>query len=183
MPRKVEPWHNRQPILPPVLIWLHRGFSLSCGRPPFGHTRVRRSSRPSLPLQPGGSQPAEPRRPLLPRFPPPQQNLWVDFGSGKFPITRNTVNSMPCGVLKPYAFLVVSFALPLNHSTTPDEITASNSEPVEDQMRDVLWRHDFILSKKCKLETRTHMGKLAPTWENLRLEGAFSLARAWTAGP
>jgi len=41
---------------------------------------------------------------------------------------------MPCGVLKPYAFLAVSFALPLNPSSTPDEITASGSEPAEDQM-------------------------------------------------
>jgi len=32
------------------------------------------------------------------------------------------------------AFLPVSFALPLNPSTTLDEITASGSEPVEDQM-------------------------------------------------
>jgi len=41
---------------------------------------------------------------------------------------------MPCGVLKPHAFLAVSFALPLNPSSTPDEIIASGSEPAEDQM-------------------------------------------------
>jgi len=29
---------------------------------------------------------------------------------------------MPCGVRKPIAFLVVSFALPLNPSATPDEM-------------------------------------------------------------
>ena len=29
--------------------------------------------------------------------------------------------------------------------------------------RCLMWRHDFIVSGKCKLETRTHMGKLAPT--------------------
>ena len=60
---------------------------------------------------------------------------------------------MPCGVLKPLAFLPVSFALPMNPSTTPDEIIALSLEPVEDQMPvtpcDVLWRQDFILSKAC----------------------------------
>ena len=39
--------------------------------------------------------------------------------------------------------------------------------PVRNQSRirclHVLWRQDFILSGKCKLKTRTHMGKLAPT--------------------
>ena len=29
--------------------------------------------------------------------------------------------------------------------------------------RYLLWRQDFILSEKCKLKTRTHMGKLAAT--------------------
>ena len=29
----------------------------------------------------------------------------------------------------------------------------------------------FIVSRKCKLKTRTHMGKLAPTWENLQPHG------------
>jgi len=32
----------------------------------------------------------------------------------------------------------------------------------------LLWRQDFILSGKCKLKTRTHMGELAPTWENVQ---------------
>ena len=41
---------------------------------------------------------------------------------------------MPYGVLKPHAFLAVSSALPLNPSSTPDEIIASGSEPAEDQM-------------------------------------------------
>jgi len=35
----------------------------------------------------------------------------------------------------------------------------------------LLWRQDFILSGKCKLKTCTHMGKLAPTWENLHPHG------------
>ena len=101
---------------------------------------------------------------------------------------------MPCGVVNPEAFLAVNFAWPLNSSTTPDEITASSSERVEDQMPvslmatrfpschrvgevqvgklaptwenlypRLLWRQDFyrvIVSGKCKLKTRTHMGKL-----------------------
>ena len=40
--------------------------------------------------------------------------------------------------------------------------------------RCLLWRQDFdlvIVSKKCKLKTRTHMGKLAPTWENSHPHG------------
>ena len=39
--------------------------------------------------------------------------------------------------------------------------------PVRNQsrirFRYLLWRQDFILSEKCKLKTRTHMGKSAPT--------------------
>jgi len=67
---------------------------------------------------------------------------------------------MPCGVLKPYAFLVVSFALPLNPSTTPDEIIASSSEPVEGQMPVSLVATRFHrVEGKCKLKTRTHNSK------------------------
>ncbi len=51
---------------------------------------------------------------------PPQQNLWVHFGSDRIPITWNNADSVPCGVRKPYAFLVVSFALQLNPTTNPD---------------------------------------------------------------
>ena len=33
------------------------------------------------------------------------------------------------------------------------------------------WRHDLIVSGKCKLKTRTHMGKRAPTGENSHPQG------------
>jgi len=50
-----------------------------------------------------------------------------------FPGVTNRVRQIPipCGVLTPWAFLPVSFALPLNPSPTPDEIIVSSSVPVE----------------------------------------------------
>ena len=46
--------------------------------------------------------------------------------------------------------------------------------------RCLMWRHDFIVSGKCKLETRTHMGKLAPTWENSHPHGkTCSMFERW----
>ena len=45
--------------------------------------------------------------------------------------------------------------------------THNSNCPVRNQSRIrcryLLWRQDFILSGKCKLKTRTHMGTLAPT--------------------
>ena len=83
---------------------------------------------------------------------------------------------MPCGVVNPEAFLAVNFAWPLNSSTTPDEITASSSERVEDQMPVSLMATRFhriscgdkiSIVSSCRgsasWETRTHMGKLVPT--------------------
>ena len=88
---------------------------------------------------------------------------------------------MPCGVVNPEAFLAVNFAWPLNSSTTPDEITASGSEPVEDQMPVSLMAtrfHSISCGDKISIvsscrgsaswETRTHMGKRAPTRENFQ---------------
>ena len=75
-----------------------------------------------------------------------------------------------------------SFALPLNPSTTPDEIIASGLEPVEDQIPvslvatrfpscrrhvQVENSHPHGKTRSHMGKTRTHMGKLAPTWENL----------------
>jgi len=64
-------------------------------------------------------------------------------------------------------------ALSLNSLTTPDEIIASRSKPVEDQM------------SVCLVATRFHLvgevqvGKLAPTWENLgRKRAASRMARS-----
>jgi len=57
-----------------------------------------------------------------------------------------------------------TFALPLNPSTTPDEITASSSEPVVDQMPVSLVATRFhLVEGMCKLKTCTHMGKCAAT--------------------
>ena len=48
-----------------------------------------------------------------------------------------------------------------------------------------LWRQDFILSGKCKLKTRTHMGKLAPTSlcgdeiSSCRGSASWKLAPTW----
>jgi len=90
-----------------------------------------------------------------------------------FPGATNRVRQIPipCGVLTPWAFLPVSFALPLNPSPTPDEIIVSSSEPVEDQIlvslvatrfpSCLLWRRDFILSGKCKLKNLQPHEKLA----------------------
>jgi len=67
---------------------------------------------------------------------------------------------MPYGVLKPHAFLAVSSALPLNPSSTPDEIIASGSEPAEEQLPVCLVATSFhLVEGKCKLETRTHNSK------------------------
>jgi len=54
-----------------------------------------------------------------------------------------------------------SFALPLNPSTTSDEITASSSEPVEDQIPVSLVATRFPSCRR-----HVQVGKLAPTWEN-----------------
>ena len=87
-----------------------------------------------------------------------------------FPGVTNRVRQIPipCGVLTPWAFLPVSFALPLNPSPTPDEIIVSSSVPVEDQMPGSLVATRFPSCRgSASWKTCTHMGKLAPTWENL----------------
>jgi hypothetical protein len=52
---------------------------------------------------------------------PRQQNLWVDFGSGKAPSARYRATSTALNVRNLYDFLVVSFRRLLNPSMTPLE--------------------------------------------------------------
>ena len=52
---------------------------------------------------------------------PPQQNLWVRFGSGRWPRLCNRASFATFAVRKPYDFLVTSFTLLLSPSTAPDE--------------------------------------------------------------
>ena len=52
---------------------------------------------------------------------PPQQNLWVRFGSGRLPRLCNRASFATCAVRKPYDFLVTSFTLLLSPSTAPAE--------------------------------------------------------------
>ena len=52
---------------------------------------------------------------------PPQQNLWVRFGSGSRPRLCNRANFATFAVRKPYDFLVTNFTLLLRPSTAPDE--------------------------------------------------------------
>ena len=42
---------------------------------------------------------------------PPQQNLWVRFGSGSCPMLCNKANFATFAVRNPYDFLVTSFTL------------------------------------------------------------------------
>jgi SRSO17 transposase len=53
---------------------------------------------------------------------PPQQNLWVRFGSGSCPRLCNKANLATFAVRNPYDFLVTSFTLLFRPSTAPDEI-------------------------------------------------------------
>ena len=50
---------------------------------------------------------------------PPQQNLWVRFGSGSCPRLCNRASFATLTVRKPYDFLVTSFTLLLRPSTAP----------------------------------------------------------------
>ena len=52
---------------------------------------------------------------------PPQQNLWVRFGSGRWPRLCSKASFATSAVRKPYDFLVTSFTLLLSPSTAPDE--------------------------------------------------------------
>ena len=54
-------------------------------------------------------------------FLPPQQNLWVRFGSGRWPRLCSKASFATSAVRKPYDFLVTSFTLLLSPSTAPDE--------------------------------------------------------------
>ena len=53
---------------------------------------------------------------------PPQQNLWVRFGSGSCPRLCNKASLATLAVRNPYDFLVTSFTLLFRPSTAPDEI-------------------------------------------------------------
>ena len=52
---------------------------------------------------------------------PPQQNLWVRFGSGRFPRLWRRASFATLAVRKPYDFLVTSFTLLFSPSTAPAE--------------------------------------------------------------
>ena len=54
-------------------------------------------------------------------FLPPQQNLWVRFGSGRRPRLCNRASFAIFAVRKPYDFLVTSFTLLFRPSTAPAE--------------------------------------------------------------
>ena len=54
-------------------------------------------------------------------IPPPQQNLWVCFGSGRRPRLCIRANFATLAVLNPYDFLVTNFTSLLRPSTAPDE--------------------------------------------------------------
>ncbi len=53
---------------------------------------------------------------------PPQQNLWVRFGSGSCPRLCNKASFATFAVRNPYDFLVTSFTLLFRPSTAPDDI-------------------------------------------------------------
>ena len=53
---------------------------------------------------------------------PPQQNLWVRFGSGSCPRLCKRASFATFAVRKPYDFLVTNFTLLFRPSTAPDEI-------------------------------------------------------------
>ena len=55
-------------------------------------------------------------------FKPPQQNLWVRFGSGSCPRLCKRASFATFAVRKPYDFLVTNFTLLFRPSTAPDEI-------------------------------------------------------------
>src|SRR5512147_1756364 len=69
-------------------------------------------------------------------FLPPQQNLWVCFGSGRSPRLCNRASFATSAVRKPYDFLVTSFTLVFRPSTAPDEI-------------DPLARNQFRINGRC----------------------------------
>ena len=52
---------------------------------------------------------------------PPQQNLWVRFGSGRCPRLCKRASFATFAVRKPYDFLVTNFTLLLSPSTAPAE--------------------------------------------------------------
>lgn len=55
------------------------------------------------------------------KFLPPQQNLWVRSGSGRWPRLCKRASFATFAVRKPYDFLVTSFTLLLSPSTAPEE--------------------------------------------------------------
>ena len=92
----------------------------------------------------------------LPSQKPPQQNLWVEFGSGGVYPIGDTSSS--CLLWRQDFHLVGEVQV---GKLAPTIQKNPGSIPYFSPLFFSLWRRDFILSEKCKLKTRTHMGKLA----------------------
>src|SRR6185312_12823464 len=95
---------------------------------------------------------------------PPQQNLWVRFGSGRWPRLCNRASFATLAVRKPYDFLVTSFTLLLSPSTAPAETVplARNQFRISGRWARMLRATFFIGSRRDRITRPVHSSRNLP---------------------